>query len=322
MSNRRRIVVLALSVLIVAVAATAQGNYKGYQRPEVFITVAELKAMIEAEDPKLVVIAVASVPEYYAGHIPGAIQVWRPDYEVAPALRGGVTDDLMLPEQFTVLAQKRFGIDPDSKVVVYDHQYDATRLWWAFMYYGKSDVKVLDGGFAGWTGAGYDTDMVSSGKAKGRGTWVAKVTIPALRAETPEIAALKDRTDAQLWDARGDSEYCGKEVKKGAFRAGRIAWGVQADWPLLKSNDNKSEFLPAADVQKILDRLGFDRAREQYFVCQSGVRTTQWIFVLYAMGWPIEKLHNYDDSWIGWSKDNALPLEKDCPDATPAPWQK
>ena len=85
---------------------------------------------------------------------------------------------------------------------------------------------------------------------------------------------------------------------------------------LLKTVNNDSEFLPAADIQKVLDKLGFDKSKEQYFVCQSGVRTTNWIIALYAMGWPIEKLHNYDDSWIGWSKDAKLPLEKGCPDTT------
>jgi thiosulfate/3-mercaptopyruvate sulfurtransferase len=65
-----------------------------------------------------------------------------------------------------------------------------------------------------------------------------------------------------------------------------------------------------------------DQKKQQYFYCQSGVRTTQWIFTLYALGWPMDKLHNYDGSWIAWSKDEKLPIEKDCPDTTPAPWQK
>jgi len=60
----------------------------------------------------------------------------------------------------------------------------------------------------------------------------------------------------------------------------------------------------------------------QYFYCQSGVRCTNWVSTLYALGWPMEKLHNYDGSWIAWSKDEKLLVEKGCPDTTPAPWQK
>jgi hypothetical protein len=40
------------------------------------------------------------------------------------------------------------------------------------------------------------------------------------------------------------------------------------------------------------------------------------------VGWPIEKLHNYYGSWIAWSKDEKLSIEKGFPDTTPAPWQK
>jgi thiosulfate/3-mercaptopyruvate sulfurtransferase len=43
------------------------------------------------------------------------------------------------------------------------------------------------------------------------------------------------------------------------------------------------------------------------------VRSTQALFTLYLAGWPLEKLHNYDSSWIGWSKDNSLALVTGAP---------
>src|SRR5256712_12489836 len=61
------------------------------------------------------------------------------------------------------------GIDNDSKVVVYDEKYDAPRLWWAFYLYGKTDVRVLDGGYAAWKAAGYEADL-SLGRGTGEGT--------------------------------------------------------------------------------------------------------------------------------------------------------
>ncbi len=66
------------------------------------------------------------------------------------------------------------GLDPDSKIVVYDYKYDATRLWWAFYSYGKTDVRILDGGIKAWTRAGFPTDMVAGGKAAkpGRSLWL------------------------------------------------------------------------------------------------------------------------------------------------------
>jgi len=313
--------ILALLAAFVLVATTqAADKYKGYARGEIFITAQELNRLIQANDPKLVVIAVASKTEYYSGHIPGSFHLWRPDYEADPKTQGGVTDNLIEPEGYTKLMQK-IGVDPDSKVVVYDHKYDATRLWWAFYYYGKTDVRILDGGIKAWTRAGFPTDMVAGGKAAKAGTWVAKVTSPKMRVDTPEVLGTKDRGDAQLWDVREDKEFCGDTIKEGAHRAGRIPWGVQADYVLVKTKENHSEWQSAGDVQKNMEKLGFDPQKQQYFYCQSGVRCTNWISTLYAMGWPMEKLHNYDGSWIAWSLDQKLPIEIGCPDTTPAQWQ-
>ena len=165
-------------------------------------------------------------------------------------------------------------------------------------------------------------DLVIGGKAPRLGTWVAKLTFPAMLIDTPDVLALKCNAKAQLWDVREDKEFCGKEIKSGAFRAGRVPWAVQADWVNVKVKGNDLEWVTAAEARKTLKNLGFDPGKQQYFYCQSGVRTTQMISTLYALGWPMEKLHNYDGSWIGWSKDDKLPIEKGCPDTTPAPWQK
>ena len=149
--------------LFVATSARAADKYKGYARGEMFITAQELSQLMQANDPKLVVLAVASKTEYFTGHIPGAFHIWRPDYEAPPETQGGVTDNIIDAAGFTKLMQG-LGIDADSKVVVYDHKYDATRLWWAFFYYGKTDVRVLDGGIKAWTKNGGKTDLMAGGK--------------------------------------------------------------------------------------------------------------------------------------------------------------
>lgn len=62
-----------------------------------------------------------------------------------PETQNGVAGNILGAAGFTRLAQ-HLGIDRDSTVVIYEDKFDATRLWWAFTYYGKSDVRVLDGG--------------------------------------------------------------------------------------------------------------------------------------------------------------------------------
>ncbi|MEN6358725.1 MAG: rhodanese-like domain-containing protein [Smithella sp.] len=306
--------------LAMATVVQARDNYKGYVRGGVFITAAELNTIIQSKDPGLIIMAIADTKDYHLGHIPGAVKLWRPDYEANPESEGGVTDNIIPAEGFTKLMHK-VGVNPDSKIVLYDHRYDATRVWWAFYYYGKTDVRVLDGGIKAWKDAGYPTDFLAPRK-RAPGTWAAKITYPAMRVDTSDILALKDRKDAQLWDTRGDSEFCGKEIARGAHRAGRIPWAVQADYVLVKKTTNDAEWRTANEVLKTMKQLGFDPRKQHYFICQSGVRTTQWIITLYAMGWPMENLHNYDSSWIGWSLDKRLPVETGCPDTVPAPREK
>ena len=58
-----------------------RAEIQGVRRGEALITVEELKQLLDAKDPKLVVLAVVEPASYKAGHIPTSINVWRPDYE-------------------------------------------------------------------------------------------------------------------------------------------------------------------------------------------------------------------------------------------------
>jgi len=310
--NRFSLVLVSLLLLPPASSFAEQPGYKGFPRGDSLITVHELKQLMDAKVPNLVILAAEGSVGYRTGHIPGAYQVDRPDYEAPPETQGGVTGNIIDAAGFMDLA-RRLGINRDSTVVVYDSKYDATRLWWAFIYYGKGDVRVLDGGVKAWKEAGYPVEVLSPDFPTNPGNFAAAVTLPHLRVDTRDIEAIRHHPAAQLWDTRSIEEFTGTEQKKGAFRAGRIPGSRHSEWNLFKKRENSAEWLTAAEMQPILNRLGFDPEKEQYFYCQSGVRTTQVLFALYLSGWDLGKLHNYDSSWIGWSKDAALPLEAGAP---------
>lgn len=312
MKNPLQALTVGLVILLATTVLAGQADYKGFKRGNALISVQELKQLIDARDPKLVILAAENSVEYRLGHIPGSHQVDRPAYEAPPETQNGITGNLIDGTGFSNLAQK-LGINQDSMVVVYDTKYDATRLWWAFTYYGKNNVRVLDGGSKAWKGAGYPVDILAPDPPTHSGTFQAKVANPRLRVDTPEILAIRNSAAAQLWDARDRKEFVGEELKKGAYRAGRIPGSKHSDWALFKKKDNQAEWLSAAELTPLLQQLGYDRRKEQYFYCQSGVRSTQVIFALYLNGWPLEKLHNYDSSWIGWSKDTNLALETGMP---------
>jgi thiosulfate/3-mercaptopyruvate sulfurtransferase len=297
--------------LLVAGPALAAENYKGYVRGESLISVQELKELVDAKDPKLVVIGVAKPVSFKAGHIPGALNVWRPDYEPAegdPWPFGG----MMLNRQDFQDFARGLGIDNDSKVVLYDEKYDATRLWWAFYLYGKPDVRVLDGGYQAWKAAGYDTDMELFGSDVKKGNFIARQQRPGWVAGMYDVWLAKDNPEAIVWDTRSNDEWTGATTKKGAFRPGRIPWAEFLSWKEFKSpvaeGENPTLFKPAAEVEKVVKKHNIDPNKDNIFYCQSAVRTTTPIFALYLMGWDVDRLLNYDGSWIEWSYYDKNPV--------------
>lgn len=312
-SQSRVLVLLTAMLVLLPGMSRAADKYKGYERGDVLISVQELKQLMDANDPKLVVLAVANVAEYRVpGHIPGAIRVWRPDYEIPEGQKYPFEGMMLERDAFQTFARK-FGINNDTKLVIYDHQYDATRLWWGFFLYGKV-ARVLDGGFQAWKAAGYDTDTLAPSDPQ-PGNFTAAAPNPRLTAVMADVTKAKDNANVQVWDNREPSEWSGAELKKGAFRKGRIPWAKFFSWKDLKkpvvAGEKPTEFKTAAEVEQVLQQKGLDRSKEQIFYCQSGVRTTTFIFALYALGWDINNLRNYDGSWIEWSYYEKNPVMVD-----------
>jgi len=303
------------ALLAAAVPVSAEEGYKGFERGDALISPQELKGLIDADDPDLVLVAVAKEASFKLGHIPGALNVWRPDYEPNendPWPYGGMLLDRADFEAFA----RSLGINNDSKVVLYDEKYDATRVWWAFFLYGKTDVRVLDGGYQGWKAAGYDTDTaIFAPKAESEGNFVAQPRRESMFSSMDEVWMSKDNPDFQLWDTREEDEWSGEKLKKGAFRKGRIEWATFQNWKEFKKpvaeGEQPTEFKTAAEIQKVINSFGMDKNKTQIFYCQSGVRTTTGMFALYLMGWDPDQLANYDGSWIQWSYYEENPLVTD-----------
>jgi thiosulfate/3-mercaptopyruvate sulfurtransferase len=303
----------ALAVLLAGSSASAAEKYKGYERGDVLISAQELKQLIDAKDPKLLIVAVANVAEYrLPGHVPGAIRIWRPDYEIPVGQKYPFEGMMLERAEFEAFARK-IGVNNDTKLVIYDHQYDATRVWWGFMLYGKV-ARVLDGGFQAWKAAGFDTDTFAP-SAPPAGDFTAQAPKPRMTALMEDVYRAEKDANIQLWDTREPSEWSGAELKKGAFRKGRIPWAKFFNWKEFKKpvaqGEAFTEFKPAAEAQQVLATFGVDRNKDQIFYCQSGVRTTTHIFVMYMLGYDMAKLRNYDGSWIEWSYHEKNPITID-----------
>jgi len=267
-------------------------------RPSALISVQEL-ALLLAENKDVVVLAVANEEDYKSGHIPQAVRIWRPDYQLEITEQQPFDGMLLGKEEFEDFAQK-CGVNNSSIVVAYDHKYDATRVWWAFQVFGKS-IRVLNGGFLAWSKLlPRCTNCNCKDRVPSRGDFEAAPKDLSLFASTKEVAATQTLADTRLWDVRTIPESTGEVLLRPAFRPGRIPWGVRIDWNSFVRADGC--WLTPTEARPRAETLGLRPDLSHVFYCQSGVRTTQLIFALHELvGHPLSQLKNYDGSWIEWS---------------------
>jgi len=267
------------------------------------IDAAALREWLCSGGEQPVVIGVLPAWRFLLHHIPGSHQVWRP----ALCRAGG--SRLIEAAGFQRWARS-LGIGPHTRVVVWDERYDATRLWWAFHHYGKTDVQVLDGGLQAWRAAGLPLawGCPAATGGRGEGTFTARAHAGLPVAEISLVLEARRDPGIQLWDTRDEAEWSGRRRLRGARRAGRIPWANHLDWRLFRHGArHHTRFRAREELVAVCERHGLDPARRQIFYCQSGVRTTAVIFALHRLGWDPQQLFNYDGSWREWSQDPALP---------------
>ncbi len=302
--------IVAAVFLASTVAAVAGPKYKGFARGEALITAEELNHLLNAKDPKLIVLAVVEPGSYMVGHIPTSINIWRPDYEHKVGQPYPFEGMLLDREGFQGFA-RTLGIDNDSKVVVYDEKYDATSVWWAFHLYGKTDLRVLDGGYPAWKAIRPGTDTPCA-RAKGRktGDFVAKQRGSGWLAGMDDVRRGEARKRVHVWDTREPEEWSGAEKKGSARRAGRVPWATFQSWKeyRVEVDGKPTGFKSAPEIRQVIDRFKMDPRDEHIFYCQSGVRSTTAVFALWLMGWDPDRLYNYEGSWLEWSYHESNPV--------------
>lgn len=281
-----RTVLLSLAFLLAAGPLEAE-RYKGFPRGHALIGAAELNSLLRGPGPGPAVLAAVGKRAWLLGHIPGARHAPRRAYTD----RGGMAVDRARFQAFA----RGLGIDDDTPVVVYDNAYDAARLWWLFRLYGKTDVRVLDGGWRAWDEAGYAIERGPGRAVPKAGTFTAAPALAGWTAGFDEVAQARPDAGTHLWDARDIPEWKG---------TGPIGEARFIGWRAFRRADEgrPSEFRTAAEIGALLRQSGFGPAQDHIFYCHSGVRAATPMFALYLMGYPEERLHLYDGSWMEWSR--------------------
>ena len=231
-----------------------------------------------------------------AAHLPGAVYVDLDTELAAPG--GGTAGRHPLPDVADLqAAARRWGVSADRPVVAYDATggLAAARAWWLLRWGGHRDVRLLDGGLAAWTAAGYETPSGEVAALPGD-VVLDGGHLPVLDAG--EAAALA-RT-GRLLDARAGERYRG-EVEPVDPRAGHVPGAVSA--PTAENLAPDGRFRPAAELRERFAALGAHGPVGVY--CGSGVTAAHEVAALAVAGVPAAL---YAGSWSAWSNDPDRPV--------------
>ena len=239
----------------------------GYTHPELLIQPEELKLLIDKKEPGYRIIDVRENPHYLTGHIPGAVQVWRPDIEdKAHPLPG-----MMAPRNQIEELMGGLGINNQDTIIIYSYSDgpDHGRLWWILAYYGVpvEHLKLLDGGIDAWKSGGYPVEIIPPKIRKGKFKLQDKAgDDKTILCTLPDVkSALKNPRKVVL-DVRSRREYLGEETKKGATKPGRIPGVSWIEWKdvLVEEGPSKGYWKPAEDIKKIFASKGVTPEKDIY----------------------------------------------------------
>ena len=219
---------------------------RGYAHPELLTETDWLADHLT--DPKVRVIDARQPEQYTTSHVPGAVNL--SGFGGIPRADNG---DMAGPDEFASLAGK-LGISNDTTVVVYDAPSQMMGMVaWAFLYYGHMDVRLLDGGFAKWSGEQrpISTEIIDYPPA----VFVPKPQ-EAIYCSLDQALSAASQPKTIFWDTRSLEEFEGTAGGFGApVRLGRIPGAIHLEWSELFDQDMKT-LKPAKELHALLASRG------------------------------------------------------------------
>ena len=258
------------------------------------------------------------VPEEYAeGHLPGAV------YLDTNWLEDPITWNRRSPAEIEATLL-RLGIAPETTVIVYGRdtvgeanekwpgrragQIAATRAALILRYAGVTDVRLLDGGYDRWIGAGHPVDTTPY---EPRPITTFAATIPEQPGYLVDLddakAIIADPEGAALVSVRTWNEHIGRVSGYNYIGpAGRIAGDVWGNCGTdayhmqhYRNPDNTMRAYP--EIAANWADAGITPDKWVAFYCGTGWRAAETWFYADLMAWP--RIAVYDGGWFEWSQD-------------------
>ncbi len=265
------------------------------------IGVDELAALIGAPAP--VVLADVrwtlggppGLPEYEAGHLPGAHWVDL-EHELSGSAAGPGGRHPLPDLEVLTAAFRRLGVRSERPVVVYDaaSSLAAARLWWLLLDAGHPDVRVLDGGFAAWQRAEQPVETGPDGGAS-PGDFVPRPgQLP--RVDAAAVAALA-ASGTPVVDVRAAERFTGAREPIDPV-AGHIPGALNR--PSVQNLTPEGRFRSPAEIAERFADLA-----DPVLYCGSGITAAQTLLALRTAGLDGRI---YPGSWSDWVSDPTRPV--------------
>jgi thiosulfate/3-mercaptopyruvate sulfurtransferase len=298
-------------VSAVAVAATVAFSQPALAAPDVtpLVSTQWLANHIERDDIVILDIrspfAKSGKEDYLKGHIPGAVWSEYPGYWRTD--RGDVVGVLPSVEKLEA-ALSELGVSEDKAVIIVPAGGDssefgaAARIYWTFKYLGHDAVAILDGGHKAWTA---ENRPVETGNVTPLGDMFVAEPREDYLIATPDVAK-RLNSSAILVDGRPEAQFTGKDKHSKATRFGRIPGALGLDQAGFY-DDAAGRLKPRAEIASLVPATLADKSVEIVSYCNTGHwAATNWFVLHELLGF--ENVSLYDDSMVGWSQDESLPM--------------
>ena len=280
---------------------------------KVLITPTELLTLTNNEPA--VLIDTRDPATYAAGHLPGAVNIHDIFTYLATSTPEGVA---AMRNKFAAIFGDA-GLSGKETAIVYEQSMNtgfgqSCRGYVLLKYLGYPKVRILHGGYAGWTAAGMPTttDLAAPRPASfpiDPGAAGILVDLQSMKAAVadPNIVKL-DTRDVDEWIADSSSPY-GKDF---CPRKGRIPGAVWIEWyRMMKPTPAGPMFKSRDEILAECASVGITPQTPVVLYCFKGARASNTLVALKEAG--VENVTLYFGSWNEWSRDPSLPIEAGLP---------